>query len=418
MRKLFVSSLFALFPAFAAAQGPVPPAVPLAELAALLDSANPELAVARRETDAAIARIQPAGAPPDPAISAGYMSGFLRPPFFPSATTPDGGWQFGVTQPIPFPGKLAAKTDLAATLAERARWDVEVRRVTLLATLKGAYAELEFTERSLAILARTRATLEQAHSQAETRFRVGRGPQQDILRAQLEISALRERETMLRRDARTALAAINGVLGRSPTTTFRTAPVAITVPPSLVELQRLADERNPSARRADQQVAAGQAALSLARKEVLPDFGITVTTQKKVNGMPWMYGVDVMATVPIFRQRKQRPMVAEATAMLAAARGMLEATRVEAAAELAAASADAPPARALLTLYPASIQPPAPLALESSLASYQTGAVDFLTLLSNVTSVQAYDIAYQQQRAQYLRALARLEPLTGLALIR
>ena len=194
--------------------------------------------------------------------------------------------------------------------------------------------------------------------------------------------------------------------------------MAITVPPSLVELQRLADERNPSARRADQQVAAGQTALSLARKDVLPDFGITVTTQKKVNGMPWMYGVDVMATVPIFWRRKQRPMVAEATAMLAAARGLREATRVEADATLAAASADADAARELLTLYADSILPQARLALESSLASYQTGAVDFLTLLSNVTSVQAYDIAYQQQRAQYLRALARLEPLTGLALIR
>ena len=87
MRKLFVSSLLVLFPALATAQGPFPPAVPLPELVALLDSANPELAVARRETDAAIARIQPAGAPPDPAISAGYMSGFLRPPFVPSAPT-------------------------------------------------------------------------------------------------------------------------------------------------------------------------------------------------------------------------------------------------------------------------------------------------------------------------------------------
>ena len=195
MCKLFVSSLFALFPALAAAQGPLPPAVPLAELVALLDSANPELAAARRETDAAIARIQPAGAPPDPAISAGYMSGFLRPPFFPSATTPDGGWQLGVTQPVPFPGKLAAKTDLATTLAERARWDVEVRRVELVVTLKGAYADLEFTERSLAILDRTRAILEQAHSHAETRFRVGRGPQQDILRAQLrDLLAARARD--------------------------------------------------------------------------------------------------------------------------------------------------------------------------------------------------------------------------------
>jgi hypothetical protein len=52
------------------------------------------------------------------------------------------------------------------------------------------------------------------------------------------------------------------------------------------------------------------------------------------------------------------------------------------------------------------------------MASYQTGAVDFLTLLANVTSVLTYDLASQQQHALHLKALARIEPLTGLSLIR
>ncbi len=131
-----------------------------------------------------------------------------------------------------------------------------------------------------------------------------------------------------------------------------------------------------------------------------------------------MYGMDVMATVPVFWQRKQRPMVAEATAMLAAARDTREATRVQAEAELATASADANAAIELMTLYEDSILPQARLALEASVASYQTGAVDFLTLLSNVTSVLTYDLAAQQQHALHLKALARIEPLTGLSLIR
>lgn len=421
MRKGFVGFVFVLLPLVAAAQkvdGDQAPGTPLADLVAQIDAANPELAAARREVDASVARIRPAGAPPDPTIAAGYMSGFLRPPFFPSATTPDGLWQFGVTQEIPYPGKLAAKSAIASTVAERARWNVEARRVELVAALKAAYADLELAERSLSILDGTRDVLEQAHSHAETRFRVGRGPQQDVLRAQLEISALRERETMIRRDRLTALAAINGVLSRAQGTPLSTTPVTIEMPPKVPELQRLAEERNPRIRRDEYQVSAGHAALTSARKEVLPDFGINVTTQKKVAGMPWMYGVDVMATVPVFWQRKQRPMVAEATAMLAAARDMREATRVEADAELAAASADADSARELMTLYTDSILPQARLTLEASVASYQTGAVDFLTLLANVTSVLNYDVAYQQQRALYLRALARIEPLTGLSLIR
>lgn len=421
MSKFSVCVVFVLLPLMAGAQPSDRSralAIPLADLVRQVDAANPELAAARREVDASIARIRPAGAPPDPTISTGYMSGFLRPPFFPSATTPDGLWQFGLTQEIPYPGKLAAKATIASTVAERARWSVELTRVGLVAALKAAYADLELAERSLAILDGTRGVLEQAHSHAETRFRVGRGPQQDVLRAQLEISMLIERRTMLLRDRRTALAAVNAVLGRSPGTEFSTVPVAYDPPPPIAELLRLANEHNPRVRRDDQQIASGQAALALARKEIRPDFAISVTTQRKVGGMPWMYGVDLMATVPIFWQRKQRPMVAEATAMLGAARDMREATRVQADAELAIAAADAGAAIELMTLYADSILPQARLTLESAMASYQTGAVDFLTLLANVTSVLTYDLASQQQHALHLKALARIEPLTGLSLIR
>lgn len=421
MSKFSVCVVFVLLPLMAGAQPSDRSralAIPLADLVRQVDAANPELAAARREVDASIARIRPAGAPPDPTISTGYMSGFLRPPFFPSATTPDGLWQFGLTQEIPYPGKLAAKATIASTVAERARWSVELTRVGLVAALKAAYADLELAERSLAILDGTRGVLEQAHSHAETRFRVGRGPQQDVLRAQLEISMLIERRTMLLRDRRTALAAVNAVLGRSPDTEFSTVPVAYDPPPPIAELLRLANEHNPRVRRDDQQIASGQAALALARKEIRPDFAISVTTQRKVGGMPWMYGVDLMATVPIFWQRKQRPMVAEATAMLGAARDMREATRVQADAELAIAAADAGAAIELMTLYADSILPQARLTLESAMASYQTGAVDFLTLLANVTSVLTYDLASQQQHALHLKALARIEPLTGLSLIR
>ncbi|MFA5911650.1 MAG: TolC family protein [Vicinamibacterales bacterium] len=420
MSKFLECAVFVLLPLVAVAQPSDrdwAPATPLAELVAQVDALSPELAAARREVDASVARIRPAGAPPDPTISTGYMSGFLRPPFFPSATTPDGFWQFGVTQEIPYPGKLAAKTVIASTVAERARWSVELTRVGLVAALKAAYADLELAERSLAILDGTRGVLEQAHSHAETRFRVGRGPQQDVLRAQLEISMLIERRTMLLRDRRTAVAAVNAVLGRAPDTTLSTVPITYDPPPTLAELQRLASDHNPRARRDDQQIASGQAALTLARREIRPDFAVSVTTQRKVGGMPWMYGVDLMATVPVFWQRKQRPMVAEATAMLGAARDLREATRVQADAELAIAAADASAAIELMTLYADSILPQARLALEAAMASYQTGAVDFLTLLANVTSVLTYDLASQQQHALHLKALARIEPLTGLSLI-
>ena len=422
MRTLALLLSLAVTPAVAIAQspGPAPADVRLADLISQIEAANPELAAARREVDASVARILPAGAPPDPTISAGYMSGFLRPPFYPSTDTPFGRWQFGVTQEIPYPGKLTIRTRIAAAAAEGARWTVEARRVQLVAELKAAYADLVRVDRTHAILDRTRTVLEQARAGAEARFRVGRGPQQDVLRAQLEISTLIERTTMLQRDRASALSAVNAVLGRPAD-----APMASTLAfdaeaptQDLGQLQRMALDRNPLLQRDARQIDTGQQALELARKDVLPDFGVNVVTQRMVGDMPWMYGVDVMVKVPLFWQRKQRPMVAEATAMLSAARQMQETTRINSDAELVAAYAAMDAGRRLLALYDDSILPQARLTLESSIASYQVGAVDFLTLLSNVTNVLTFEIANEQQRALYLQALARIEPLTGLALIR
>jgi len=89
-RLLLVCVLASCFPAMALAQ-PRESAgkdATLASLVAELSSNNPMLAAARREVDMRVARIAPAGTPPDPTLSIGYMSGFARPPFFPSSSTP------------------------------------------------------------------------------------------------------------------------------------------------------------------------------------------------------------------------------------------------------------------------------------------------------------------------------------------
>ena len=72
----------------------------------------------------------------------------------------------------------------------------------------------------------------------------------------------------------------------------------------------------------------------------------------------------------------------------------------------------------LADLYSDSVLPQARLSLESSLASYQVGRVDFLSVLTNFVTVLTYEISYEEQHTRYLQALARLEPLTGLSLLR
>lgn len=393
----------------------------LRDLVAALDLASPAIQASRRDIDMAAARIRPAGALPDPMIGVGYMGGGasgLYRPFFPPGSAQGAFQEFTISQEFPYPGKRALRTDVASTDVERVRWMSEDVRLQRAAELKTAYFDYVLADRSLAIVGRNRDVLERFRKVAEIRFSVGKAIQQDILKAQLEISMLLERTRMLERDRTAALARLNGLLNRPSTT-----PVPVTLAfevrplPALTELQAALADRAPAVRRDEQAVRRGEQALALAKRDVMPDFAVTFRSQRFASDMPWMWGADVMVRVPLYLGRKQRPMIVEAAAALDSSRRMREDTIAMAAAGIAEEYERAETSRQLMTLYGDSVLPQARLALESSLASYEVGAVDFLSVLISFSTLLNYEINYEQQQAMYHQALARIEPMAGVQLV-
>ena len=340
------------------APGPARSPSTLTSLVEELDRNNPELKAARREVDMRVARVAPAGAPPDPSLSFGYMGGLLRPPFFPSASAPGSFRQFGLSQEIPFPGKLGLQRRVAATEVEAERWNAEDTRRQLIAELKMAYVEYVYINRGLDVVRRSKERLEQFRQIAEAQFRVGQGLQQDVLKAQVEISMILEREAMFTQERDALRARINGLLFRPPDTaldsrvTYEAAAL-----PSIDDLRRLVQQNYPALKRDERAIDRGQQALSLANKEVLPDVAVNVTSQKFTGDMPWMYGVDFMVRLPIFWQRKQRPMIAEAAAALESGRRMRDNTLSTAIAQTTSEYLAATTSRRLADLYSDSTLP-------------------------------------------------------------
>jgi cobalt-zinc-cadmium efflux system outer membrane protein len=71
----------------------------------------------------------------------------------------------------------------------------------------------------------------------------------------------------------------------------------------------------------------------------------------------------------------------------------------------------------LASLYRETVLPQTRLALESSMASYQTGTVDFLSVLTTFGSVLEYEMAYFEELASYHTAVSRLEEMTGTRIV-
>ncbi len=399
---------------------PPPPPAGANQLRALVQEArerNPEVQAARRVIEAKRARIPQARAWPDPTVSMSY-GGNVLPPFTLMNGDPSSARQFTAEQEIPYPGKTRLRGEIATREAdaEALNYEAVLRRIE--AEVKQAYFDLYFTDQSFTTLRKDRELLRRFAKVAEIRYSVGKAAQQDVLRAQVELSRLAERQTLLEQTRQTLVAQLNS-LRDAPVDAPLGSPVEVrpsTLALSFDDLLAAAQASFPVLKRQQALVEANRFAVELARKEVRPNFTLGYTYMQRA-GLPDMYGITFSTSLPLFHRAKQDQAVAEAAANLESERRMEANERAGLRYRVKQEYLQAQAADQLLKLYAQGIVPQSTLALESSLASYETGTTDFLTVLSNFTTVLDYELGYCQQLATHEKALARLEELTGLNLI-
>ena len=374
---------------------------------------NPAIRAIEHRWRAAQARVSQEGALPDPMINTSYHNesfdqlrqgesdfSFLR---------------FGAEQEVPFPGKLSLKETVAAREADRAEAVYHATVLGVLTRLRIAYDDYYLPHASIEILRRNQDLLDQLVQAAEARYEVGEGLQQDVVRAQVELSILVGRITALDQARQSAAAMLNAALNVPPGAPLGTpAPVekrALTH--TLEQLEGLARERSPILRAADSDVARAETALALAKRQYYPDFVLRADYFNKAALVPeWEVGAGIR--VPLYFWQKQASGVREATAAVSEARASRQGTSLEVSARLRDAYAQATSAGRLMELYGTVITPQAELAFESASAAYQVGKVDFLTVLNAFTIVNDYRLRYYEELTNFDKAVARLEEAAGL----
>jgi outer membrane protein TolC len=280
--------------------------------------------------------------------------------------------------------------------------------------VKAAYYDYFYFDKAIQTTNRNKELLEKLSKISEARYRVGKAMQADVLRSQVEISLLIEKLTMLEQQRATAQARLNVYMVRTPESPL---PPAAEVEPatigySLEELYALAAGNDTAVLRNSAMVERGRLGIALAQREYKPDIGVSYMYQQR-SAMPDMNGVTVSVNIPIFYKNKQRQGVAEASEGLISAEKMRDNRLNEVKFELKQQYLAARASERLLTLYSKGVVPQSSLALESSMASYQVGSIDFLSLLSNFTTLLDYETDYYRQLADYQTALARIEVLIG-----
>jgi outer membrane protein TolC len=388
------------------------PHLVLQDLIAEVQRVNPDIQAARARVQAANARIPQARALPDPMVSVGYINeGFSR---LTLGSMEDASLGVSLSQEIPYPPKLSLKGKVTEQEWQREDERVRATELDIMSRLKVAYYDLFFVERSIDLVAKNKDLLEQMAKTAEARYAVGQTVQQDVLRAHTEITILLQRLAQLEQQRGSLRAAINSLLNRPPQSPLGRPEEPLKRPFTWTfeQLMDVAVARSPNLQAAGRLIERNRLMLDLARQQYIPDFAVSVGYQNR-GRIEGMWQVMVGATVPLYFRTKQDYGVREAIAGLHEAEHDRQAVQQSLFFDIRDLALMAQTSAKLIELIGTGALPQARLTLESALASYAVGKVDFLTLLTNLLNVLHQELQYAQEVSTFEKALANLERVIG-----
>jgi len=388
MHAVVVTALLALSPVAGAIAAGGDPRVALPddpEAAALVREAlekSPDVARSRSTAQAERDRVPQIGALPDPTLTLGIQNdGFQSIQIGRMDTS---FWQVMLTQPIPWPGKLGAREAAVRTQATLADAQLDRVRLSTIADVERAYVDLLLVRSQIDLLGELEALWREAEAIARTRYEVGQVSQSDLLRAQLERTRLALQRIALVSQEQTRVQGLNALRIRpldEPVASRRTLS-GFAEPPLRAEAEVLADaeSRSPDLRVALLSVKVAERNLDAARQGWFPDLSVSAGVMPRGSIEP-MWAAQVGITLPVFGASKQSKAVAES------------ASRQEAEAQGAAATRHlvllrARERRTLLAatlktveLYRSGLLVQSDAAVQSTLAQYRVGKVNFLAVL-------------------------------------
>ena len=395
-----------------------------AELGADLDgllafarARNPEVAAMRHEADAAVQRVQPAGALPDPVLrveleNINNYGNDAPPSLLPSKV---GDTKYTFMQQIPLWGKRDLRRDVASADAQRASALTNAAWNELAAKLKAGYAQYYLAAGNERITLEVVDLLARLEQLAQARYASGLVAQQDAIRAQLEKTAVQGELIALDSDKRQARVRLNALLAREVTAPLA-EPQALRALPvvSVLDAGALAQRArstNPALAAEEARLRSAQSSRDLVLKNRYPDINVgVVPTQVGSKIATW--GLMVEVNIPL-QQESRRAQESESEAMISAQRSRADAAANQLLGELGQNLAALDSARRWQALASTQLMPQSELSFRSALAAYETGKVDFATLLDAQRQIRKARQDHLKAQVEAQMRLAEIERIVG-----
>ena len=416
-RMLLVSSIILIFLSLTAAfsQEETEEKAVLAEMIQLALSQNPQIRAAEQEWQASLEGIPQAKALPDPMLSYSYFGQSVETRLGPQRN------KISVTQKFPFFGKLSLKGEIARSQAWMFESQYRAVKADVELKVKQAFFSLYWLDKSLSISHEEKEVIRRLARVAQKKYETGQATQQDVLKAQLEISNVMDRILTLAQGRKAVAVELNSLLDRLAETPIG-AVEEIEAPELRVELDKLyewAKETRPELRKVGYLIEKNEKGLKLAQKNYFPDFQVMVdyidigggtTTSPEDGRNAWMASIGI--SMPIWR-KKLRAGEAEEATKLKASESLYKNVENETLSRVNGLFYEVKTAEEQIKLYKFSLLPQAEQSFKASEIGYLTGKVDFLNLLDSERMILMIKNGYYKAISDWNKSVARLERIVG-----
>ena len=330
------------------------------------------------------------------------------------------GKEIGLSQMLPYPGKLKARTDIAAREKEQTEYDLQEMRNMLRAEIKMAYAELSHARRQIEVTRRSRQILKEIVAISQEMYAVGKVTQADVHRGQVEFEKMREMLLNLENREKVLSFRLNTLAALPPDQAVPEIEhqYEFALPFRAVDLVSEYKEARPSRKSLQSRILRAEASIAMARLEFYPDFEVSASYMQR-DEMPDgtrrsdMFSSMLSVNLPIWRKGKLDPAVREMTAEREMARRELEYLDLEAANAIRKSLASIENSGKVAALFRTTLVPHAETAFEVNLESYRVGKIDFPMLLDSIMAVLSFRKGYHEMLGDLYMEKARLEAAVG-----
>ena len=416
--------LFFLFSIFDSSFSLAQPEGPLLNVDRLIEESlqsNPEILAAKAKWEVYKEKVPQASALEDPMFGFGIIN---LPTNFSFKDEDMTMKEFSLSQKLPFPGKRPLMREMAEKEAEAVSTEIQGKIHQVIKEIKAAYYELSHVYRATEVIQRNKEILESFAKIAESRYSVGEGIQQDVIKAHVEVSKMVDELLMQTQRQRALEAKLKALLNRPPESDMGKPEEVIfrKFPFTIEELQKMATEMNPTLRGMKKMIEMKQKAYDLARREYYPDFNLRFAYGQRDNS-PDVKRRDMLTgmieiNIPIFYKSKQDRKVAEVKADIQVAEAQYRAMKNEVLFMITDMASMVQRVERQLDLYKTGIIPQATFQINSAMSAYRVNKADFMTLLDSQMTLYKYELEYHQALTEYEKNMASLGAAIGKQLLK